>query len=191
MTQLLSRLVGALSSLWGYAALSLLAATLASVTTGFVIHRMDNAAIAAVKLKDQRAQTEAIKQAARVQQSQDQVNLNAALAEAEAQQKIVTVTHTIVREIPAHVSEALPCIPYGLVRLLDDAATGGDTANVPAPAGQSDEACAPLSWRAFADELIDDYGIGRSNAEQLNALEADVQALVAAANTKSAEGDEK
>ena len=66
--------------------------------------------------------------------------------------------------------------------MLDDAATGSDTANAATAAGQSDDACAPLSWRAFAGDLSDDYATARANAEQLNALQADIAALVAAAN---------
>lgn len=185
MGSIVSLVTGARSGAWSYLAAACIAALLAGSATGYVVHRMDGAAIAAMKLADQQARTAAIRDAAQVQQSQDSVNLSAAVAEATAQQKIVTETVTVTKEITTHVPLATPCIPFGLVRVLDDAASGSDTADTPAPPGQSDDACAPLSWRAFAGELSDDYGIGRANAQQLNALEADVTALVAAANARS------
>jgi uncharacterized protein GlcG (DUF336 family) len=182
MMQLLSRLAGAFSGAWVTFAAAGIAALLAGSTMGYAVHRMDEATIASIKLADQKAQTQAIKDAAAIRQSQDQANLDAALAEAKAQQAIATRTRTVTREITIHVPQTQPCIPYGLVRVLDDAATGSDTANAATAAGQSDDACTGISWRAFASDLSDDYATGRANAEQLNALQADVTALVAAAS---------
>jgi hypothetical protein len=184
MGSLISLITGALSGVWGTLAAGAIAAILAGSTAGYVVHRMDEATIAAIKLADQKAQTQAIQDADAIRQTQDQANLDAALAEARAQQAIVTKTRTVTREIAIHVPQTQPCIPYGLVRVLDDAARGSNTANTATAAGQSDDACTGISWRAFAGDLSDDYGIGRANAEQLNALEADVTALVAAANAK-------
>jgi hypothetical protein len=182
MNNAVSLITGALFGAWGYLAAACLAALLAGSATGYVVHRLDEGAIAAIKLAGQAAQTRAIKDEAAIRQSQDQANLNAALAEANAQAAIAARAHIITKEITIHVPQAQSCIPYGLVRLLDDAATGSDTAGTPIAAGQSDDACAPISWRAFAADLASDYADGRANAEQLNALEADVAALVAAAN---------
>ncbi len=184
--------MGALGWVWGYLVAGAVAALLAGSATGYVVHRMDEATVTAFRLADQQAQTRAIKDAEAIRQSQDQANLDAALAEAKAQQAIATDTRTVTREITIHVPQTQPCIPYGLVRVLDDAATGNDTANAPITAGQSDDACTGISWRAFAGDLADDYASGRANAEQLNALEADVTRLVAAANAKPGnDGDEK
>ena len=188
----MSSILSLVTGLCGYAAAACIAALLAGSATGYVVHRMDETTIAAIRLADQKAQTQAIQDADAIRQSQDQANLDAALAEAKAQQAIATTTRTVTREITIHVPQTQPCIPYGLVRVLDDAATGGDTANAATAAGQSDDACTGISWRALAGELTGDYGIGRANAEQLNALEADVTALVAAANAKPGnDGDEK
>lgn len=186
-----SILSGLFAGIRGYAAAGVIGAGAAGYLGYDITHKIDAAATLAIKLADAKAQSRAIKDEAAIQESQDRVNLGAALSEARAQQKIVTVTHTITREIPVHVPETRPCIPYGLVRLLDDAATGSDTADAPSPAGQSDDACASISWRDFAGDLTDDYAIGRSNAEQLNALEADVRGLVAAANAKPPNGDDE
>jgi hypothetical protein len=190
MNAIISLVTGALGGAWGYFAAASIAALLAGTATGYVVHRMDQGTIAVLKLADQRAQVKASEQAAAIRQSQDQANLNAALAEAKAQAAIAAHAHIITREITIHVPETVPCIPYGLVRLLNDAASGSDPAHAATAASQPDDACAPISWRAFAGELADDYTTGRANAEQLNALEADVTALVAAANA-APEGVEK
>jgi hypothetical protein len=182
--QLLLRLAGAFSGVWGYAAAAAFAAIVAGTGVGWTVHRIDQAAYAVLQLADAKAKNDAMAALARTDQREAKANLDAAVAEAQAQQKIVTETVTVTKEIAQHVPIATPCIPFGLVRVLDDAATGSNTANAPTPAGQSDDACAPLSWRAFASELSDDYGAGRANAEQLNALEADVRALAAAANAR-------
>ena len=190
MNGIISLIAGTLSAAWGYVAAASIAALIAGSATGYAVHRMDESAIAAIKLADQKAQTQAVKDAAAIRQSQDQANLDAALAEAKAQAALAARTHIITREVTVHVPQTVPCIPYGLVRLLDDAASGSDTADAPASAGQSDDACTGISWRAFAGDLADDYATGRANAEQLNALEANVTALVAAANA-SPEGRDK
>ena len=182
MGEAVSLITGVLSGAWGYLAAAAITALLAGSATGYVVHRMDEGAIAALKLADQVAETKAIKDEAAIQQSQDQANLDSALAEAKAQAAITARAHSITREIIVHVPQTQSCIPYGLVRLLDAAAAGSDTAGAAIAAGQSDDACAPISWRAFADDLTGDYATGRANAEQLNALEADVASLVAAAN---------
>ena len=192
MTQLLLRLAGAFSGVWGYAAAAALSAIVAGSATGWTVHRIDQAAYVTLQLADAEAKDDAMAALARTDQREARANLDAAVSEAAAQQKIVTETVTVSKEIPIHVPQSVPCISYGLVRVLDDAATGSDTANAPAPAGQSDDACAPLSWRAFASELAGDYATGRANAEQLNALEADVTALAAAADAKpGSDGEEK
>jgi hypothetical protein len=181
--------MGAFSGAWGYLAAASVAALIAGSGVGHVVHRMDEGTIAAIKLADQKTQSQAIAAAAAIRGSQDQANLDAALAEAKAQAAITARTQIVTREITIHVPEIQPCIPYGLVRLLDAAARGSDPADAPIAPGQSDDSCAPISWRAFAQDLASDYGIGRANAEQLNALEADIRALVAAANEKP--GDDK
>jgi hypothetical protein len=190
--QLLLRLAGAFSGVWGYAAAAALSAIVAGTGMGWTVHRIDQAAYAALQLAGAKAKNDTLAALARTDQREAKANLDAAVAEAQAQQKIVTETVTVTKEIAQHVPIATPCIPFGLVRVLDDAATGSDTAGAPTPVGQPDDACAPLSWRAVASELSDDYAGGRANAEQLNALEADVRALAAAANeTPARDGDGK
>ncbi|MGH6829067.1 MAG: hypothetical protein ACREFW_09180 [Rhizomicrobium sp.] len=177
MTNLLALASGALGGAWGYLAAAGMAAILAASGTGYVVHRMDEATIAQMKLADSEASLTASEAAAGVQKAADGIDLDAAMAEAKAQEKIVRQTVTVTREITVHVPDVRACIPYGLVRVLDAAATGADPASLGVAAGEPDDTCAPLSWRDLAASLADDYGIGRRNAEQLNALEANITSL--------------
>jgi len=179
-------LSGLMTSLIGAA---LLAA--ASFGGGFYLeHRLAASTIAEMKLADAKAQEAAIEAVTATTKAQDKAALDAAVAEAQAQIKVVTVTHTITKEIPAHVPATSACSTptFGLIRVLNAAATGTSIGDQPAPAGELDDACAPLSWDQFAAALADDYGIGHQNSEQLNALQASVQAIHNSATSTGANG---
>jgi hypothetical protein len=60
--------------------------------------------------------------------------------------------------------------------VLDAASLGADPDGLPLAAGQSDGACAPVTAAALAANVAANYGTARSNAEQLNALEAWIKA---------------
>lgn len=128
-------------------------------------HRADKACAG------QQAQFQAqAEKAARIRQAKaDRITLDAAVKEAQAQSQIHTRTVTITREIPVHVKELQSCVPYGLVRVWNAAANPGVDPAAIAP-GVPDDACAPVSWRALAADIADDYGTGQANAEQLDAL---------------------
>lgn len=139
------------------------------------MHRWDESTIADLKAADAAFATAAIKVTAAVQKKTDDLHLTAAVAEAQAQTQIIYRTQTIHDEVVSHVPITAACIPVGFVRLLNNAAGSGPGAADIAP-GQPDDACAPVSWRSLATDIIDDYGTGNQNAEQLNALEASVKA---------------
>lgn len=88
-------------------------------------------------------------------------------------QKIVTRTITLIKEVPRYVTpaqDARSCITYGLVRVLDAAALGTRPAELPLPAGQSDDACAPVASSALASSVAANYGVALQNSTQLDAL---------------------
>ena len=60
--------------------------------------------------------------------------------------------------------------------VLDAASLGADPDALSLPAGQSDGACAPVAADVLAANVAANYGAARSNAEQLNALEAWIRA---------------
>jgi hypothetical protein len=146
----------------------------------YAAHHWDEGDVRALQLKiatiqrdDARAEVIAVAAASDRMKRADAVNLNAAVAEAAAQQKLADAKSRLSREIPLHVSSSTPfCISYGLVRVLDAASLGADPDALSLPAGQSDESCAPVTAAALAGSVAANYAVARSNAEELNALEA-------------------
>lgn len=101
------------------------------------------------------------------------------------QTKIVDHTVTLIKEVPKYVTvqqDARSCVSYGLVRLLDAASSGRDPADLELPAGQSNDACAPVEASALAASVVENYGIARQNAAQLDGLIADTRARLTIAN---------
>lgn len=189
MGSIISLVTGALGGIWGYVAAVAIAAIMAGSVTGYVVHRMDDATINSMKLADSQVQVKAVQLAEKMQATEDKEDLDAAVSEAAAQQKIITQTLTVTKEVQVHVPDTSHCNngpTFGLVRMLNAAAAvGPDPDTFPTTAGQSDDSCAPVSWRNFTQDLANDYGAGRQNAEQLNALEANVTSLVSDANGAS------
>ena len=147
------------------------------------MHYIDSVRYEKLVARDAAAQAQAIHDVAVQLHNADQVTLEKAVADAQAQVKIVTRYQTITKEIPVHVSDSAHCITYGLVRVLNAAAGPGAYA-VPDAASQPDDTCAPVTWRSFADDLTADYGAKAANDQQLSDLQAWVTAQ--AAETRSA-----
>lgn len=108
------------------------------------------------------------------------VDSAAAKTAAAAQTRIVTRYVTLTKEIPAHVPPSSPCVPWGVVRLHDAAVLHLDPGSLQPPAGQPDDACSDVAPRAFVDAVVANYGTADANAEQLNALEANLAERAAA-----------
>lgn len=163
-------------------------AVVSGATVGAVVHKVDKAALEAVQLADAKAEAQASAKAAATTHQLDTQNGTAAVAETKAQVRIVHDIQTVTKEIPNYVTLAQdqrsPCaVSVGLVRVLYAAAHGVDPASLgPAPGG-SDDACTALSVSDLATALAGDYGTGRANAEQLDAL---IAAVTANAKTLSA-----
>lgn len=150
------------------------------VGTAWVTHRVELGRYDALELKYDQIQAAAVT-AAQVLQSQEDAAARAAdIANASAQQQIISTSQLIVREIPNHVTaQSIPCMPLGLVRLLDAAALGVDPSSLPLAPGKSDASCAPIDADALAGSIISNYGIAWSNAKQLDALNAELSAVKA------------
>lgn len=158
----------------------LMPAALAFAGGAYLAHRVDAAAVARLELRMAEEGRDAARDKARAlaaeaatERKEQQISLDRALGEARAQARVVRETRIVTEEIPTHVpSDACRCIPLGLVRLLDAAATGRDPAALSLAPGQSDRTCAPLDAARLAAGIVENYGAARANAEQLNALEA-------------------
>jgi hypothetical protein len=159
-------------------ALALGFAVLMSAGTGWVVYRVEHAAYLALQLKDAKALTAAVAAAAAKARGITAANWQASLAESESQNHIVVVTKRILQEVPAYVTpaqDAVGCITFGFVRVLNAAANGVDPASLSLPAGESDDTCTGLAVSAVAATLADAYGTSRQNSEQLDSLIASIR----------------
>ena len=150
--------------------------------SSYITHRVDEAKLVSLEVKYAQAQAAAVVQAKAVQAAEDTVSLNAAVAEAAAQQKIVTQTITVTKEVVRHVTDRVACVSVGLVRVLNAEVRGVSPDAIPLPAGKSDGSCSGVTNSQLAVSILDNYGLARANAEQLSALEAWVQATIAASH---------
>lgn len=180
------------------AGIAVILAVVAAATSATLMGRYKDAQHATYVSDQEAKQAQrdaAVATAARqAQKVQDDITLASALAEAKTQERVVTRYRTLTQEVPRYVTveaDAVACVPYGLVRVLDAAALGRDPADLELPSGYSDSACAPIEASALAAGILDNYRAFDQNAAQLDALSADVLARVAAANSSAAELDAK
>lgn len=140
----------------------------------WAMHHWDEGTIADLKLADQAAQTRALSNALARQKREDRATLAAALKDAAAQTRIVTLTKTIKERIPVYVtakSDAACIINHGFVRVFDAAAGGVDPAELPGTAGEPDDAPAAVTLSGVAALSADNDAAARANAKQLEDLQ--------------------
>lgn len=163
----------------------LVGAALIALGASIVTHKVDEAKLLKIEAGYKDAQIKAVALAQRVQAAQDKVSLDAAVAEASAQANVVARTNTVTQEVIRYVPIASKCaVSVGFVRVLNAAVLGVSTADVPGPAGKSDDACADADARTLALNIVANYGACNANAEQLGALQGWVRSTIAASKTK-------
>lgn len=127
-------------------------------------------------LQEDKAIAKAEAQAILDTQAQDKITHDADVAQALAQQKIVTQTKTIIQKVPVYVSKKAvdACVvPIGFIRLHNAAASDG---TVPDAAGISNDAPAGIGLDTVAASVAGNYGTYHYVAAQLRALQAWVAA---------------
>lgn len=140
------------------------------------------AVLAATQAADAARAAQALKSLA----AQDKLSQDNAVAEAKGQARIVVQTQTLTKEVPTYVTvtqDRSDCVPWGVVRVLDAAVLGVDPAQLRLPAGATDDTCSPVKASDLARSVAGNYGTAAQNAEQLNALEADIAARLKLANS--------
>lgn len=103
----------------------------------------------------------------------------------EVQTRIVGHTITLIKEVPKYVTvqqDAVGCVSFGLVRVLNAAVSGADPSDYQLPPGADDDACTALTPSALAAAIAENYGVARSNAAQLDGLIEDVKQRIDIAN---------
>lgn len=174
-----------ISTMWGWV-IAFAATAAVAFGGGFKLaHDLDQGAYQALKASYAQAAASAA-QGAR-QREEAQMALSQATGEAEAAQQaaLTAKARVITREITHYVTtaqDAHGCVTWGMLRLHDAAALGVPADTLVPPAGQSDDACSPVKPSDFMAAITGNYAVAWANAEQLNALEADITQRVAVAN---------
>ena len=115
-----------------------------------------------------------------------QITKNDQAAEKAAQTTITGQGQVIVKRITTYVprpgpSVSVPCVSNGMLRVYDAAVLGVDPSTIVPPAASPDAACSTVAAADFMAGVTNNFTIARSNAEQLDSLEADVTARADAA----------
>jgi hypothetical protein len=148
-------------------------------------HDLDQGTIQHMKAAEAQAAADAQKQARSIEQQQAQISNLTGAAEASAQEALQARARVVTKEITHYVTaaqDARGCVTWGMLRLHDAAALGVDPASLQPPSGQSDDACSPVKPSDFAAGVAGNYAVAHENAEQLDALEADIRQRVASFN---------
>jgi hypothetical protein len=133
------------------------------------------------------AETVAVQRARHVEVASSQLSTASSTHEATAQAEIAAKGRVIHDKVNVHVpatSHPRACVTLGFLRHLDAAGLGLDPSDVGATAGQPDDACSALSPADAAAAIGDRFTDARANAEQLDALIADVRRRIDIANGK-------
>lgn len=192
----LSWITSALGGVWGYVAALAIGAVVAGGGVWYVTHTIDDDKYVKLQLADQKVQTDAVTLAKNIQAAQDKTVLNAAVAEAKAQDALDLKFVDISRKVPVYVNqiqEAKSCITIGLYRVLAGASGAADPDSLQLAPGQSNDDCADVTEASVAywftgSGTDDDKGFGVAafkNAEQLNGLEDTIRKMVADYNQTS------
>lgn len=119
------------------------------------------------------AQLTASERARQDERKAAEVAFRAGQESAAAQERIRTVTKTIVKEVPVYVSreaDSRCAVPVGALRVLDAAARGVPVA--PPPAGQSDDTPSGVDLSAVVGAGAEDIGTCHAVRQQLIDLQA-------------------
>lgn len=149
--------------------------SISAITSGVITHKVDNARYVALELNYEKAQATAVAAAQAEQKRLDDIATAAAQREAANQSRLAAQAQAALTEVEKHVQSNIHCVTWGLVRVLDAAAQGTTTSSLPAPAGKPDGACASVDALPLARSVVANYFTANANAEQLNALIANLR----------------
>jgi len=125
--------------------------------------------------RDGAAEVHAATAAAKTVQRQAAASQTIAVADQAAQDRVRTVTRTLIEKAPVYVSATTDArfpLPLGFVR-LHDAAVAGDDLSAAAPgSGGPDDAPSGVAASAAAAVIVGNYGACHADQARLAALQA-------------------
>lgn len=125
--------------------------------------------------QDAAAVTKAVQMQAASTSAQDAVNTKAAVADQVAQDALNAKTVTLIKELPAHVTQVQvdrACLSVGLMRMLRGASAQTDPDTLALAASQSDDDCSDVSPVTVAGWFTGFAAAAEGNTRQLTDLEA-------------------
>ena len=138
----------------------------------FEQHKIDANSLTSLKADYAKQSAAALAKGAAIQQENDNRAIAAASAEAAGQASRVAELQQELDGVQKHVStKAIPCVSFGLVRVLDAAVLGVSPDALTLPPGKSDDTCSPITATELASSIVSNYGAALGNAEQLAALQ--------------------
>ncbi|HKT54489.1 MAG TPA: hypothetical protein VJP88_08550 [Caulobacteraceae bacterium] len=174
---LLAKIPAGLASLAGGIRGYLLAAAVAGALAGYggyrLAWRLQDAAIADLKVADAKAQVAAVVAAQSAERKQAALTQAAGQAAETHQAAVQAAAQVIEKKVPVYVTvqaDAKCVLPVGAFRLLDGAAAGVDPdslASVDAP-GEPNDAPSGVDCSRFVALVAKDFAQYRSVAQQLN-----------------------
>ena len=148
-----------------------------------VEYKIESGKIAALQLEYAQAEIKARDEAAAQQKQFDTISITQAQSENAAQTALTSRGNLAINEVPSHVVTkviAYNCVPMDFIRLLDAAASGRSTTDLPLPAGKSTNSCAASDWTSVARSVVANYYTSRANSQQLDHLIATYRQMQAA-----------
>jgi hypothetical protein len=124
--------------------------------------------------RDGAAETRAAQAVVKTVQRQAAASQAIAVADQRAQDRIRTVTRTLIERIPTHVSQQADArfpVPWGFVRLHDAAAVGDDLSAATAGPGRPDDAASDVAASRAAAVVVVNYGACRADQARLAELQ--------------------
>lgn len=138
-------------------------------------YKWEKSALDDLKLEDAKAQQQALAQAVAKQQAQDQKTHDADVAYAQSQQKTVTVTQEVIRDVPKYITvkdDAACKLPDSFGRLLDAAQLGVSPDSLPDSASKPDGTATTLTLSqatGLLAQILGDYASVRARLVNANA----------------------
>ncbi|HXQ16901.1 MAG TPA: hypothetical protein VN814_19995 [Caulobacteraceae bacterium] len=125
--------------------------------------------------RDGAAEVHAARTAVSTIQRQAAASQTIAVADQAAQDRVRTVTRTLIEKVPVYVSATTDArfpLPVGFVRLHDAAAAGDDLPAVAPGADGADDAASDVAASAAATVIVGNYGACHADQARLAELQA-------------------
>jgi len=151
--------------MWKLSLFATAAATIGGFAAGWKVHDW----------RDGAAEVRAARTAVTTVQRQAAASQGIAVADQRTQDRIRTVTRTLIEKVPTYVSATTDArfpVPWGFVRLHDAAAAGDDLSAAAASPGRPDDGASDVAASEAAGVIAGNYGACRADQARLAELQA-------------------